>query len=108
MAEIVAQRIVDTGVVPNFGAAAATFEVEPDDVVLHIKNGNAAPTNLTITTPGTVDGDLAIPDRVVAIAAGAEKLVGPFPNHAYKDPSDGLVHCALSVTATVTVAAYQL
>lgn len=108
MAEIVAQQIIDTGLAANYGAAAATFEVAPDDVVLHIKNGNAAATTLTVTTPGTVDSSLAVADLTVVVGAGTEMFVGPFPNRAFEDSSDNLVHCALSVTATVTVAAIRL
>lgn len=65
----------------------------------------ASGVNLTVTTPGTVDG-LAVADRVVAIAAGGAQLIGPFNPAVYND-GDGDIAFDFS-GADADVAIYAL
>lgn len=74
-------------------------------VVLVVSNGSAGSINVTLVTPGTADGDLAIPDRIVAVPAGATRYFGNL-DAVYRQ-SDGSVHVNLSAVASVTVAALR-
>lgn len=71
---------------------------------LTVKNGSAASINVTIPTPGTVDG-LAIADRVVAVPAGAEVRIRT-DARSYRQ-TDGSVHIDYSAVTSVTVAVTQ-
>lgn len=68
---------------------------------LTVKNGSAASINVTIPTPGTVDG-LAIADRVVAVPAGAEMRIRT-DGRPYRQLG-GAVHVDYSAVTSVTVA----
>lgn len=72
-----------------------------------IKNGSGSPINVTLKFQVTVDG-VAPTDPVVAIAAGAQKLIGPFPVGIYNDAS-GLakVTCSAVTSVTLNVMKYQ-
>jgi hypothetical protein len=71
--------------------------------VLWVKNGSASSVNVTLTTPATLPSGDAYPDKVVAVAAGAEKHIPVLED--YRDPATGLAAVAFSATASVTVAA---
>lgn len=71
----------------------------------HVKNGSGAPINVTFAHAGQVDaGDanLAVPDLVVAVAAGVERIVGPFPTQQYND-ANNRVPVTYSDVTSVTV-----
>jgi hypothetical protein len=72
------QTMDSTGLTPSFTAADAagsTFEPKIGRF-LRVKNASGSPINVTLTTPGSVDG-LAIPDRVVAVpATTGDVLIG--------------------------------
>lgn len=71
---------------------------------LHIKNAGVGSINATIKMPtsSVVDG-MQPPDRVVAVANGAEKFIGPFPTGSWNQ-ADGAVYVDLSGATSVTVA----
>ncbi|RBY82681.1 hypothetical protein [Blastococcus sp. TF02A-26] len=73
---------------------------------LRIKNGSGVSINVTLPTPGTVDG-LAIADRVVAVPAGADMLIGLSRGDAYRQ-TDGSVYVDYSAVASVTVAVLDI
>jgi hypothetical protein len=89
MALLTKQNVTRAGVVPAYTAAAGGGDefVPGDETYLHVKNGSGGSITVTIVTPRTAKGQ-AIADVAVAIAAGAEKLIGPFPDEDYADPSD--------------------
>lgn len=72
---------------------------------LLIKKG-AGTVDVTITTPLTVNG-LAVADRVVAVAASKDVVIGPFSPNIYND-SDGKVKVDFSVAAAIEVAVLQV
>ena len=86
------QEVVRTGLNPTFGAADETdghvFANINQNVMLVVKNANTASLDVTITTPGTVDAH-AIPDLVVAVPAGEERWIGPFPKAVYETTDAG-------------------
>jgi hypothetical protein len=108
------QSVVPGGVAPTY-AAANNGDVFPADSsernFLHVKNGGGGSINATIPAqsgsakvPGV--GTVAIPDIVVAVAAGAEKMIGPV-GQAYINAS-GNVTVNYSGVTTVTAAALKL
>ncbi len=108
------QEIKSTGLAPSFAAVASADVIETagdDRVMLYVKNGGSSSINVTVSAVNTsVDvlgvGSLAVDDMVVAVAAGAEKIIGPFAA-AYRD-GDGTVSVAYSATTSVTAAALKL
>jgi predicted metal-dependent enzyme (double-stranded beta helix superfamily) len=74
---------------------------------MHVKNANAGTVTVTITTPGTVDGN-AVADKVVTILTTAEKEF-VFPPAAYNQPDNatdrGMVYVDFSPFASVSVKA---
>lgn len=103
-ADIAVQTVTEAGVVPSYTGAAAggdRFANGGEDVACHAKNLTAA-TSITVTIPvndntreATGLGPVTKPDGGSAVAAGAEKLFGPFPRLAYNG-SDGKVSITYS------------
>jgi hypothetical protein len=75
---------------------------------LYVKNANAAACTVTLTTPGQVDGRLAIADSQFAVARPPGIGVIPLISSLYADPTTGLATINYSVTASVTVAVVRV
>lgn len=106
---LVPQQIVRTGLTPVFTAANVLGHSVANDghVMLEVKNGSASPINVTVQTPGTVDG-LAISELVVVVpATSGDKMIGPFPPGIYNQP-DGTIYVDFSDVTTVSVAAVRM
>lgn len=72
-----------------------------------IKNGSGSSINVTLDIQATIDG-VSPTDPVVAVAAGAQKLMGPFPVGIYNDPSgNAKVTCSAVTSVTLNVLKYQ-
>ena len=103
-----AVETVDTdGLLATYHAASAggdKVQAGPH-IGIHVKNANAAPTNVTLVTPGTVDGN-PVGDRVIAVANATEQFIA-VPD-VYKNSADGLADITWSVTASVTFAAIRI
>lgn len=114
MAALTAQAILLAGIVPAYAAANDGDTIkQPTDqrLFLHVKNGGGGSINVTIPAVQTSletdeAGTVTISDIVVAVAAGAEKMIGPFPP-AYINAS-GNVTINYSGVTTVTAAAFKL
>jgi hypothetical protein len=111
------QEVVRTGLEATYSAADAannhSFDNTGENVVLHVKNG-AVLCNVTIVTPNTIDG-LALADRLVAVTATEERIIGPFPNALYgtidtdPDPDiDPAIFVDIDDSSNVTLAALRL
>lgn len=99
---------VSNGLEPEYeNATATTGDTVPggQGVFLHVKNANASSVNVVITTPESVDGDLDVEDRTVAVAAGAERMI-PVPSR-YNNPSTGVATVICTPAASVTVGAFR-
>lgn len=68
MTTYAAQAVPVGGVVPTAHSAASGDKVSAEDDVIIIVSTSGTLTNLTIATPGTVDG-LAIADKVIALTS---------------------------------------
>lgn len=113
MAALTVQTITDAGIVPAYAAVNASDTFVDDGsgrTFLHVKNGGGGSINVTVPAvktnaniPGV--GNLTISNIVVAVANGAEKMIGPF-TEAYRDAS-GNVTAQYSGTTSVTAAAFK-
>jgi hypothetical protein len=109
MADITVQDASFAGVALSFGAAAEGDTIPmtaSDRICLIVNNGSGDSINVTLTaetTSATVSGygSVTLADAVVAVAAGAEKVIGPIPA-AYINTATGKVAVAYSATTDVT------
>lgn len=103
MAKLTTQVITQAGVVPSFAAAdAAGDTIDPGPATfLHVKNASAAAVTVTVDSVQRcsqgADHNLA-----VAVAAGAESMIGPLDAGRFAQ-SSGLVNVTYSAVASVTV-----
>lgn len=104
MATLATTVIGQAGTAITFAAASGGGDAcaTGDGVKLLVKNGDASSHIVTLVTPGTVDGDLAIADRAVTVAAGATVAV-PVTDR-YRDPATGLASLTYDGVTSVTVA----
>ncbi|KKN22472.1 hypothetical protein LCGC14_0914810 [marine sediment metagenome] len=72
---------------------------------IEVVNGDASPINVTIITPGLVDGQ-AIGDRVVVVPATDRTKIGPFPPEKYNN-ANGMVQFDLSAITSVTLGVFS-
>lgn len=110
MAALTIQNLAKTGVVITYGAAAGGGDEFANNgkTFLHVKNGGGSSINVTIASqvtdpePGTAASNI-----VIAVANGAEKMIGPFNQNGYNDV-DGNVQVTYSAVTSVTVAAISV
>ena len=104
MALITAQTPTLTGLNPTFAAAANTDTIAADGrTVLWVKNGSGSSINVTVVSTKSVNG-LAVADLVVAVPAGQDRLIGPFPRNTFAD-ANGQADIDYSSVTTITRAA---
>lgn len=81
------------------------------DIVLFVLNGSGGSINVTVQTAATEDG-LAVAEQIVAVAAGVQKVIGPFRPNTYNrasgDTDGGKVYIDFSAVATVTCKALKV
>lgn len=98
-----------SGLTPSYSAAnAGGDQVLCDDrLFLHVKNTNGSSRDVTIATPGNVDG-LAIADVVVTVpATTGDKMIGPLKASLFAD-ANGYAQITYSAATNVTVAAVRI
>lgn len=93
-----------TGTAPTFAAPVAS-DTAPVGTVLIVKNGSASSINVTLATPGTLATGDDYPDKVYAVAAGAERWIPVLG--LYRDPVTNLAAVTFSAVTSVTAAALQ-
>lgn len=99
MATHTAETVGSSLLQPTYLAADSGGDRFEPGALLHVRNADAASTDMTIQTPKTFDTDLAVDDRVNTVAAGGEGFVR-VPRSAIYIADDGLV----DVTWTNTTA----
>jgi hypothetical protein len=101
MATVSTEPVPTTGLEATANAATggAGDKVRPDSIIRAI-NDSVSSVTLTMVTPQTVDGDLAVADRTVAVPAGEARYIRA--TATYRNPADGLVTITWSATADVT------
>lgn len=107
MATLAIQTIGITGLNPVFVAAdVAGDRVTPGQgSYFEVVNGGASPITVTIVTPESVDGDLAVADRAVSVTNGQRRKIA-IPAR-YASPSDGLASITYSAVTSVTVGSFR-
>jgi len=103
MADRTPQNFTETVLAPTYYAASGGGDRVYPGNVLHVKNGNAASVVITMVTPATVDGDLAVADRTRTVTNGTDAFVVVPRDPAYRD-ADNMVALSWSVTSSVTFA----
>lgn len=88
-----------------------SFDNAGQDIILHVING-ATVANVTIVTPGTLDGE-AIADKTINVPASEDRFIGPFRNDLYgqAEPDAGFpksVFVDLDDDTNVTIAAIEI
>jgi len=109
MATLTPQVPTLAGLTPSYAAANAGGDQVPcdDRTFLHVKNTNASSRDITITTPGTVDG-LAVADVAVTVPANTgDKMIGPLKASLFAD-ANGFAQVGYSAATGVTVAAVRI
>lgn len=104
-----AQQITSDGAVVTLSPANADGHSYPLRAgnVLHVNNGSGASINVTIQTPMVIDNSLAVPDRVIAVPAGAFRLVNLGEKPEYRQ-NDGTAFVDFSAVASVTCGVFRV
>lgn len=101
MATLTTVQVTSSGVNPTANAATDTGDkVRPGSIVQFI-NGSGGTITVTMVTPGTYDGDLAIGDRTVAVPASESRFVAA--TEAYRSKVDQLVSFTYSAHTGLTL-----
>ena len=102
---VAANEIVPTGSDPTaLGSLSVsdTYQfINNGRLFIHVDNAGGSSCNVTITTFAKRHG-LALADRVVAVANGVEKYIGPFDPEIYNN-ADGEIEVTLSFITSVTI-----
>lgn len=108
MATLSVQVVVLGGIVPSYATAGAGGDefVNSGREMIHVKNGGGGSINVTVNSQEACNQGYDH-DAVVAVAAGTEKMIGPFPKSRFDD-SGGKVQIAYSGVTSVTIAVLQL
>lgn len=107
MADLNIQTIDADGLTPAFAAAAGGGDHLQlgTDAFAVFRNGSGGSITVTFVTPGDVSG-LAVADRAVVVAAGAEAWVA-LDSSVYKDPTTDRAHVTYSGVTSLTVGVFQ-
>jgi hypothetical protein len=99
-----------TGVAPGYVAASGGGDkVAPNDRgYLFVRNASGGSITVTVATPGVDKYNQARPDIAVAVPAGADRAIGPFPADLGDTTTDGLVAITYTGVTSLTVAAVSL
>lgn len=108
MSTLNVQKVVLGGLSPTYGAAAVGGDefVNSGRDFIHVKNGGGSSVDVTVNSQEPCDQGYDH-DVVVAVGAGAEKMIGPFPKSRFDD-ADGKVQITYSGVASVTIAVIQV
>lgn len=106
MALLTPQTPPITGATPTYSAVNSSDTIRWTNAprMLHVKNGSGGSINVTVVVPGSRHGQ-ANPDVVVAVGAGAEKVISGFSSDM---AVDGVITVNYSGTTTVTAALFGM
>lgn len=106
MALLTVQKPTPAGVAPTYQAAAGGGDTFPNDdgTYLHVKNGDATPTTVTINSVHACDQGFDH-DLAVVVPNATERMIGPFNGSRFNDATTGLVGVTYSKVTSLTVAA---
>lgn len=104
-------QLTDAGVAPpaqTNGDLTNGNQLDFNDgrIIVEVISTDAGAQSVTVVTPGSVGG-FAIADNVVAVPAGATRIIGPLSPSTYNQ-SDGSVRVNPSVSTTLKFRAYRV
>ncbi|WIC88884.1 hypothetical protein SEA_SHAGRAT_15 [Rhodococcus phage Shagrat] len=108
MAALTLQHISDAGTKPTFGAASVSDTAligNGLNTFLVYKNGSGSPVDVTVVAPGDTDYGVALPDKVVTVAAAGEAWI---PLRKSYDDASGSATVTMADATGVTVALVRL
>jgi hypothetical protein len=100
MAIVDTERVTSSGITAAVNLASAGGDQVRPGAILRVTNGSGASVDMTMVTPQSVDGDLAVADRTIAIPASGSKYVAA--TTVYRNKADNLVHIQWSLETSVT------
>lgn len=100
MAVVATEPVPTTGLDATANAASAGGDKVRPDSIVRVINGSGVSLTVTMVTPQTVDGDLAVTDRTVSVPNGEARYIRA--TALYRNPSDGLVALTWSTDTSVT------
>jgi hypothetical protein len=103
------QDVVVAGVTPTYVAPTVDgiSVLNSSDIVVHVKNANASPCNVTTQAPGKYQG-LEITDPVVAVPATTGDKMIRVPGGDPTAQADGRCYIDFSIQASVTYAVMRV
>lgn len=114
MATLSRFTLARAGIAITYASAAGGGDVVDNadgKTLLHVKNGSGGSINVTVTAQTTSisvpQGEAEVSNKVIAVAAGAEKIIGPF-EAAWFNNASGQLAITYSSATTVTIATYKM
>jgi hypothetical protein len=114
MATIVAQKILQSGLIPTYSAASAGGDklINTGIQYFHVKNASGATITASVVPVVTVYidpvlGRLVKETATLTLPAGQSGFLGPFETGAFND-TQGYITITCSATPSVTVAALYI
>jgi hypothetical protein len=114
MATLIAQRIIQAGLIPTYTAATAAGDLLVNTGIqfFHVKNESGVVVTATVVPVVTmyIDpslGTLVKETATLALAAGESGFLGPFEVGAFNDPM-GTIEIEYTAVTSVTVAALYI
>jgi len=111
MATLTVQDAAVGGLNASYTAAAGGGDDFANNglVLLHVVNGGGGSINVVVDDPNSPNPGSATqfnPDVTVAVPAGEDRFIGPFPTFRFND-ANGRVNVTYSGVTSVTVAAIR-
>jgi hypothetical protein len=105
---ITAQSVTSTGPTSSFEAANVLGNSFPyvRGRFIEVINGSGSTITVTVQTPGSLDGNLAIPDRTFTVAAGANAKWAAGDGAIYMQ-TDRSIFVDYSAVTSVTVGVFD-
>jgi len=101
MAVLTAQSVTSAGVTPAVITPAGGGDKVPVGAKVRVENNSGGSMTVTMTTHQTVDGTLAVADRVITVPdTQTRKFLAA---SLYRNPADGLVDILCSATTGVAL-----
>lgn len=109
---VVKQTTTRDGLEPVYtGVTATDFDqvLFEEDLFLHVFNASGGSVNITVPVKDdlALGDEVTVGDKVVAIPAGEDRMIGPFPTEVYKN-ADGYLYIDNSSATSVTLAVIEL
>jgi len=100
-------QAITGSITPAYATPSSTEQINPnEDLFLHVKNGSGGSINVTITDPGSTQGASAATNPVVAVPAGAERMI--YLSQYLTNPNTGTIQVAFSATASITAGLFRV